>query len=185
MTKPFLCALALAATATFAQADSHMTAMTEAGEMAHMSAEIVVGDLALTHPFTRATLPNAPVAGGFIVITNNGAVDDRLISAASPVSNDTQIHEMAMENDVMRMRQLPEGLTIAAGETVTLAPGGNHMMFLDLTGPLVEGESIDVRLTFEVAGDVDVKMPVGATNQKSMMHGDMDMDAGHAPKATE
>ncbi len=172
MPKFFLSALALAASATFAQAESHMAEMP-------MSMEVVAGDLTLTQAFTRATLPNAPVAGGFVVITNNGAVDDRLIAATSPISNETQIHEMAVENDVMKMRELPTGLAIAAGETVNLVPGGYHVMFMDLNGPLVEGDTVDVRLTFEVAGEVDVQMPVGATNQK------MDSNMGDAPKASE
>lgn len=171
MTKFFLSALVLAASATFAQAD------------AHMPADVVAGDLSLTQAFARATLPNAPVAGGFVVITNNGAVDDRLIAVTSAISTDTQIHEMSMENDVMKMRELPTGLVIAAGDTVNLVPGGLHVMFMDLTGPLVEGETIAVRLTFEVAGDVDVQMPVGAPNQKTMDMGQMDM--GDAPAESE
>ncbi|MFT5064465.1 MAG: copper(I)-binding protein [Yoonia sp.] len=160
MTKFFLSALAIAVSATFAQADSH-------------GRDVAVGDLTLSGAFTRATLPNAPVAGGFVTITNAGTQDDQLISAASEISNLTQIHEMKMENDVMKMRELPDGLIVPAGETVTLMPGGYHIMFMDLNGPLVEGETIAARLTFEVAGDVDINLPVGAPNAKTgdtMMH---------------
>lgn len=163
-----LSALLLAATSTFAQAELHAMEMPAA-------VEVVAGDLTLSGAFTRATLPNAPVAGGFLDITNNGATDDRLLSAVSPISMVTQIHEMAMEGDVMKMRELPDGLVIPAGETVNLMPGGYHVMFMDLTGPLAEGETIKVRLTFEVAGEVDIDMPVGATNAK--MHA--------MPKASE
>ena len=168
-----LSALLFVAYSTFARAESHAMEMPAA-------VELIAGDLSLTGAFTRATLPNAPVAGGFLDISNNGAVDDRLISAVSPISMVTQIHEMAMGGDVMKMRELPDGLVIPAGETVNLKPGGYHVMFMDITGPLAEGETIKVRLTFEIAGEVDIYMPVGAPNAKMsgmQMHG--------MPKASE
>lgn len=168
-----LSALLLAATTTLAHAESHAMELPAA-------MEVVAGDITLSGAFTRATLPNAPVAGGFIDIVNAGAVDDRLISAASAISNVTQIHTMEMDGDVMRMREMPDGLVIPAGETVHLKPGGYHVMFMDLTGPLIEGETIMVRLNFEVAGEVDVKLPVGATNA-----GAMGMKMHDAPAASE
>ena len=121
-----------------------------------------LGDINISLPFTRATLPNAPVAGGFLTIENTGTESDRLISARSDIAGDTQIHEMAMEGDVMKMRQLVDGLEIPAGETVVLAPGGFHIMFMGLKQTLVEGETITVTLTFEKAGTVDVVLPIEA-----------------------
>ena len=121
-----------------------------------------LGPINISLPFTRATLPNAPVAGGFLTIENTGTEPDRLISAASDIADDTQIHEMAMQGDVMKMRPLAEGLEIPAGETVVLAPGGFHIMFMGLKQALVEGETITVTLTFEKAGTVDVVLPLEA-----------------------
>ena len=121
-----------------------------------------LGPINISLPFTRATLPNAPVAGGFLTIENTGTEPDRLISAASDIADDTQIHEMAMQGDVMKMRPLAEGLEIPAGETVVLAPGGFHIMFMGLKQALVEGETITVTLTFEKAGTVDVLLPIEA-----------------------
>lgn len=163
-----LSALLFAASTPFVQADTHAMEMPAA-------VEVIAGDLTLSGAFTRATLPNAPVAGGFLDIVNNGAVDDRLIAAISPISMVTQIHEMAMDGDVMKMRELADGLVIPAGETVSLKPGGYHVMFMDLTGPLTEGETIKVRLVFEIAGEIDIDMPVGAPSAK--MHA--------MPKASE
>jgi len=120
------------------------------------------GELNISLPFTRATLPNAPVGGGFLTIENTGTEADRLVSVSSDVAGDTQIHEMAMQGEVMKMRQLTEGLEIPAGETVVLAPGGFHIMFLGLKQAFVEGETVAVTLTFEKAGAVDVLLPVGA-----------------------
>lgn len=121
-----------------------------------------LGTLNITLPFTRATLPNAPVGGGFLTIENTGAVADRLVSATSTVAAKTQIHEMAMEGEVMKMRELTEGIEIPAGETVVLAPGGLHIMFIGLKQAFVEGETIAVTLTFENAGSVEVLLPVAS-----------------------
>ncbi|WP_291364772.1 copper chaperone PCu(A)C [Devosia sp.] len=123
---------------------------------------IHLGDINISLPFTRATLPNAPVGGGFLTIENAGTEADRLVSATSEVAGETQIHEMAMEGDVMKMRQLAEGLEIPAGETVVLAPGGVHIMFMGLKQAFVEGETVAVTLTFEKAGSVEVLLPVAA-----------------------
>ena len=124
----------------------------------HACDEITLGDLTITGPFTRATLPNAPVAGGFLTLTNKGAEDDRLVSVTSPIARESQIHEMGMENDVMKMRQLVDGLLIPAGETVTLAPGGYHLMFMGLNAPIAEGDSVPVTLTFEKAGTITIDL---------------------------
>jgi len=124
---------------------------------------IHLGDINISLPFTRATLPNAPVGGGFMTIENTGAEADRLISVTSSVAKDAQIHEMGMEGDVMRMRELPDGLEIPAGQTVVLSPGGFHIMLMDLNQPFVEGETVTVTLTFEKAGTVDVPLPVMAS----------------------
>ena len=121
-----------------------------------------LGAINISLPFTRATLPNAPVAGGFLTIENTGTEPDRLVSATSDIAGETQIHEMAMQGDVMKMRQLADGLEIPAGETVVLAPGGFHIMFMGLKQALVEGETITVTLTFEKAGTVDVVLPIEA-----------------------
>lgn len=120
------------------------------------------GPLNISLPFARATLPNAPVGGGFMTIENFGEEADRLLLVSSDVANETQIHEMAMEGDVMKMRQLVDGLEIPAGETVVLAPGSFHIMFLGLKQAFVEGETIPVTLTFEKAGPVEIMLPVEA-----------------------
>lgn len=139
-------------------------------------ARYVVGDLTIAEPFSRATLPKAPVAGGFFTVTNTGAEQDRLIGAASAVADRLEVHEMAMDGDVMRMRQLKDGLAIPAGETVELKPGGYHIMFMGLNQPLVEGETVIVTLIFEKAGEVEVPFSVRAPNAKghgAMKHGGM------------
>jgi copper(I)-binding protein len=128
--------------------------------------------LNISGPFSRATLPNAPVGGGYLTIENRGKTADRLVSVSSDVAAETQIHEMAMEGDVMRMRQLPDGVEIPAGETVALEPGGVHIMFMGLKHPLVEGETIPVILHFEQSGPVEVELSVLAPGADSAGHGE-------------
>ena len=130
-----------------------------------------LGDLELSAPFARATLPNQPVGGGFLTITNAGDSDDTLIAARSDAAARTEIHEMAMQGDVMKMRELESGLSIPAGETVTLEPGGYHLMFTELAGPLAEGDKAEVTLIFEKAGEVTLTMPVLARDNDAHASG--------------
>jgi copper(I)-binding protein len=103
---------------------------------------------------------------GALKVTNAGETDDTLIYASSTIAGDTQIHGMAMEGDVMRMRELPDGLIISAGESITLQPGGFHLMFTNLNQPLVEGEAVSITPTFERAGQIDVILPVDGSDAK-------------------
>lgn len=133
--------------------------------------DITFGPLHLNAPFARATLPNAPVAGGFLTIVNTGSEDDRLVSVSADFARESQIHEMAMEGDVMKMRALSDGIVIPAGETVVLEPGGLHLMFMGLEAALVEGETVPVTLTFEKAGTVTVDLHIGAAAADAPAHG--------------
>lgn len=128
------------------------------------------GDLMLKAPFARATLPNQPVAGAFLTITNMGEDDDVLISVSTPVAERGEVHEMAMEGDTMKMRQLADGLVIPAGETVELKPGGYHLMFMKLREPLVEGEMVEATLEFKNAGSVTLPFSIQGKSAKAMDH---------------
>jgi hypothetical protein len=122
---------------------------------------VKVGDIELVAGYTRAMLPGQPVGGGFVTIKNAGSTDDVLIAAESPVSGRVELHEMAVVNDVMTMRQLKDGIPVPAGETVELKPGGLHLMFMDVNEPFVEGGQVSVTLTFEKAGTAELVLPVG------------------------
>ena len=138
---------------------------------AAFAGDITLNNLRIEDPFARATLPNQPVAGGFMVISNTGDTDDTLVAARSAAAARMEIHEMAMDGDVMRMRELSGGLVIPAGETVMLKPGGYHIMFMELSGPLVEGSETEVTLTFEKAGEVTLALPVVARGKGGMGQG--------------
>jgi copper(I)-binding protein len=125
------------------------------------AAEIIVGDLKLSDSCIRAMLPGAQVAGGYLTITNTGQTDDRLITVSSERSRKAEIHEMAMDGDVMIMRELPKGLAIPAGKSVKLTPGGYHLMLMDIAEPLKERQVNKLTLKFEKSGPVDIDVMVG------------------------
>ncbi len=120
------------------------------------AASIGVGPLKIENAFARPTPGGATVAAGYVTIVNSGNTPDRLVSVTSDISAKTQIHEMKMNNGVMEMRELPNGLPIPAGATVALKPGGYHIMFVDIKHPVKPGDVIHTTLTFEKAGKVDV-----------------------------
>lgn len=120
-----------------------------------------VGNLVVSGAYARATLPHAPVGGGFIAITNKGTTDDTLLSATSPLAGDVELHEMAMKDGVMSMRPLPKGVPIPAGKTVTFSPSGLHLMFMRLKGTFVKGKTVPVTLTFAKAGSVTIELAIG------------------------
>ena len=128
-----------------------------------------VGGVQIENAYTRATVPGQQVAGGFMKIENKGAAD-QLISASSPVSGEVQLHEMAMEGNVMKMRQVKD-IPVPAGGAVELKPGGLHLMFMNIKAPLAAGETVPVKLKFAKAGEVEVKMPVNAMGNPGAGHG--------------
>lgn len=119
-----------------------------------------VGTLIVGDAWVRATPPKAPVAGGFLSIRNTGKTTDRLLSATSPDAARVEIHTMKMEDGVMRMRKLENGLEIPPGGSATLVPGGEHLMFFSPTRRFVEGETVTATLRFERAGERTVRFAV-------------------------
>ena len=139
------------------------TAISIAFSGAAMAQNAVVGSIKVENAYTRATAPGQQVAGGFLKIENKG-VADQLLSASSPIAGEVQLHEMAMEGNVMRMRQVKD-IPVPANGAVELKPGGLHLMFMSIKAPLAAGETIPVKLKFAKAGEVEVKMPVNAMGQ--------------------
>jgi len=123
--------------------------------------EYKIGSLEVAHPWVRMTPAGAKVGGGYLVIENDGSAPDRLVSATAPdVSDRVEIHEMAVKDGIMTMRMLPDGVDVPPHGKVALAPGGYHLMMMDLKKPLVQGERIKGTLTFAKAGTVNVEFAV-------------------------
>ena len=127
-----------------------------------------LGSIKIENAYTRATAPGQQVAGGFLKIENKGAAD-QLVSASSPVAGEVQLHEMAMEGNVMKMRQVKD-IVVPANGSVELKPGGMHLMFMNIKAPLAAGEIVPVKLKFAKAGEVEVKVPVNAMGAQHNMH---------------
>jgi periplasmic copper chaperone A len=126
------------------------------------AADYDVGSIHITQPWARATPKGASSGAGYLTVTNKGAAPDRLTCAGSDAAAHCQIHTMSMENGVMKMRPVEGGLEIKPGETVTLKPGSDHMMLVDLKHPLETGNAVAVTLQFDKAGTVKVELPVVA-----------------------
>ena len=126
-----------------------------------MAQNASVGSIKVENAYTRATAPGQQVAGGFLKIENKGSAD-QLVSASSPAAGEVQLHEMAMDGNVMKMRQVKD-IPVPANGSVELKPGGLHLMFMNIKSPLAAGETVPVKLKFAKAGEVEVKMPVNPT----------------------
>jgi periplasmic copper chaperone A len=136
--------------------------------------EVKAGDLVITQAWSRATPGGAKVAGGYLTIENRGTAPDRLLGGTADIAGKVEVHEMAMDNGVMKMRPLDKGLAIDPGKTVKLAPGGNHLMMQELKGALKQGDKVPVTLQFEKAGKVTVSFDVQGMGAQAPG------DAGHS-----
>lgn len=107
--------------------------------------------------WVRATVAQQKSTGAFMQL--NARADTRLVGVQSPIAGVAELHEMAMENDVMKMRAVTAGLALPAGQMVELKPGGYHLMLMDLKGPVKAGDVVPVTLVFE-----------GKDGQRSTLH---------------
>ena len=145
MTRTALIAAALFAVCTIAPAQG---------------ADVTAGSMKISAPWARATPNGASVGGAYMTITNTGATADRLVGGSTEIASRLEVHEMSMDNGVMKMRPVAGGIEIAPGQTVKLDPSGYHIMFFGLKQPLKQGEHVKATLDFAKAGKVDVDFVV-------------------------
>ena len=128
---------------------------------AHAGEVTRAGSIEIDTPWARASAGAGRPTAAYVTIRNTGARPDRLIAVATPAAGHAEIHAMAHEGGVMKMR--PAGpLEIPAGGAVELAPGGLHIMLMALEAPLEEGGTLPLTLTFEAAGKVTVEASIAA-----------------------
>ena len=132
----------------------------------------------VAEPWVRGTVAQQKASGMFAKITS--AAGGTLVAASSPVAGVVEIHEMEMEGTLMKMRALPKGLALPAGQTVELKPGGYHVMLMDLKQELKDGQTVPVTLVIEAKDGkretVEVMAPVrplGAAGMQQHQHGMM------------
>jgi len=130
-------------------------------DMAGIFMPVKAGDLEITAAAIKAMTPGQPVGGGFLTIVNHGTQEDRLVSITIAAGARTvELHDMAMNNDVMTMRKITDGLPLPAGQTVEMKPGGLHMMIMGVKAPFKAGNTVHAVLQFEKAGKLDIDIPV-------------------------
>ena len=123
--------------------------------------------------YARAATPNAKAGAAFMMLMNTSDQDDRLIGVRSDAAKRVELHtHIETDEGVMQMTQIEDGISLPAGEMHMMARGGDHVMLMGLNGPLVQGESIEVKLVFEKAGEVVIEIPVD--NERRGTHSAMD-----------
>jgi periplasmic copper chaperone A len=130
-----------------------------------------MGAVEIDHPWTRPA-PAGATGGGFLVIRNGGSTPVTLVSARTPAARSVSLHQTTVTGGIARMSALPRGLTVAAGATTALAPGGYHLMLEGLTGPLIAGGRAPLTLVFsngqtvQVELDIQIRPPAAAPAAK-------------------
>ena len=123
--------------------------------------------------WVRGTVAQQKATGMFAQLSS--AQGSRLVAVSTPVAGIAEIHEMAMEGNVMRMRALPDGLALPAGKTVALQPGGYHVMLMDLKQQVKDGDTVPVTLVIEGRDGrketLELKAPVRPLNASAPMQG--------------
>lgn len=131
--------------------------------------EYKAGALEIAHPWSQELPPNAPTVAAYFVLHNTGKTADRLLSVDSPIAGIAQLHEHVMQNDLMKMQQVP-AVEIPAGGNVTFAPMAYHVMLLELKDRslLSDGKHFPLTMHFEKAGNVTVDVTVQKTAPDGM-----------------
>lgn len=125
-----------------------------------LSHDFKAGSLELKHPWSAKAPAVAPVLGGYVTIVNTGTQDDRLVGGTTSVPERFEIHESSIVDGVARMRPAKQGIEIPAGATLSLQPGGAHIMLVNPRQRPAEGEKFKATLEFEKAGSVEVEFVV-------------------------
>ena len=110
--------------------------------------------------WVRTPVQGQKSTGAFMKITARENL--KLVSVSTPVAGVAEVHEMKMDGNVMRMRELEKGIEIPPGATVELKPGGFHIMFMGLKAPFARDAKVPLTLVFEKAGSIDVELQVAA-----------------------
>ena len=127
-------------------------------------------NISVTNVWARATMPGQKVSGAYMQIQSDA--DARLIGASSPAVPRVEVHEMKMDGDIMRMREV-QSVDLPKGKTVSLEPGGFHIMLMNLPKPIAAGDVIPLTLVVESGGkrqNVEVKAEARAVGGGAMQH---------------
>jgi len=156
-----------------------LTALTPTRADTHHSHPVKAGDLAISAPWIRASVPGQTNGAGYLHIAHHGQQDDRLLAVQSEAAERIELHTVVTENGMARMRQV-HGIPLAAGKKTALVPGGYHVMFMKLKAPFQAGQTVAATLQFERAGVVAIRFTVQpATYRPEGQSGKHDAGHGH------
>ena len=130
----------------------------------------LAADIMAMEPFAFATAPTAKAGGAYVSLMNHGSAD-RLIGVKGDIAKRIEIHEHIKDGDVMRMRQVEDGLELPEGGVIEMGPGGYHVMLMGLSGPLAAGETFPLTLVFESGAEMAVEVTVRARGEHGVKHG--------------
>ena len=139
--------------------------------------DMMVGNLMLIHPTARPNMPDRPTAA-YVTISNDGTEADRLVGASSSEFDSAELHNVTMQDGIMKMFPV-EGIDLPAGDTTELAPGGYHIMLFGAKKLFKPGDEFPLTLTFEKAGEATIQAMVekidamNMGNMGTMDHGTM------------
>jgi copper(I)-binding protein len=128
----------------------------------HTSGHLVIG-----HPWSRPAAAGIPTGVAYLTITNNGPKEEVLLGARTAAAQRVEMHHTIVSEGMARMRPLPQ-ITIPAGSSVKVEPGGIHLMLVGLKAPLTAGDEIPLTLVFREAGDVEVEIKVEARDAAAL-----------------
>lgn len=126
-------------------------------DTATTTAAATVGKLSIMDPWVRTTTND--VSAAYITVKNTG-LEDTLVSAKANITTMVQLHEVVTEGSTSKMQEKAGGFPVPANGELTLKPGGFHIMLMNLTSPLKEGDKVELELTFKNAGTVKLTAPV-------------------------
>ena len=135
-------------------------------------AQSVADSTDVVDPYVRAVPPGQQNSASFMQLTNNTAEDHALVAAESDVSEVVELHTHTMVNGMMRMRQV-EKIDLPAGETVSLQPGGLHVMLIGLKQDLMPDSDVAITLIFDDGSKREITAPVRKLQMKMMKKGAM------------
>lgn len=124
------------------------------------AAPVTVGAITVSNAWARATPLGAKTGVIYVTLANAGSDDDRLVEISTPVAGSAQVHSSMNDGGVMKMSEVMN-LDVPPGATVALEPSATHLMLLDLTRRLSEGDRFPLTLTFQRAGKIEVDVLVG------------------------
>lgn len=119
---------------------------------------VFAGEIVADHPWSRATPPCASTGAVYVTLTSKDG--DQLIGMTSSVSTGASVHDMTMDGDIMRMREVIGGLALPPGQAVALKPGGYHIMLTGLKAPLKRGQFVQLHLTFAKSPPLNISAPI-------------------------